>query len=152
MCQLILQIRIHHMGARLSSNSSRALVLCRGLQLFQTRQLPQVTDGRASAGPVDVAAFLAQPGVQEQACTCFQPTTVLSTTQLHDPLVWQVVLLHLCCAGRHLEAAFVHCTQVQQALHRRAVRLKKAGHRVARKQQELMHIVHISTDQRKVIC
>lgn len=44
------------------------LLLHRGLQLFQTRQLPHVTDGRASAGPVDVAAFLAQPGVQEQVC------------------------------------------------------------------------------------
>ena len=39
---------------------------CRGLQLFQTRQLPHVQDGRASGGPVDVARFLAQPGVQEQ--------------------------------------------------------------------------------------
>ena len=40
--------------------------------------------------------------------------------------------------------------QVQQALHKRAARLKKAGHRVARKQQELMHVVHVSTDLRKV--
>ena len=40
--------------------------------------------------------------------------------------------------------------QVQQALHKRAARLKKAGHPVARKQQELMHVVHVSTDLRKV--
>lgn len=40
--------------------------------------------------------------------------------------------------------------QVQQALHRRAARLKKAGQRVSRKQQELMHVVHVSADQRKV--
>ena len=40
--------------------------------------------------------------------------------------------------------------QVQQALHKRAARLKKAGHRVARKQQELMHVVHVSSDLRKV--
>lgn len=39
---------------------------------------------------------------------------------------------------------------MQQALHKRAARLKKAGHRVARKQQELMHVVHVSTDLRKV--
>lgn len=48
------------------SSDNRRCCTCRGLQLFQTRQLPQVTDGRASAGPVDVAAFLAQPSVQEQ--------------------------------------------------------------------------------------
>jgi len=41
-------------------------------------------------------------------------------------------------------------TQVQQALHRRAARLKAGGHRVPKKQQMLMHVVHVSTDQRKV--
>lgn len=39
---------------------------------------------------------------------------------------------------------------MQQALHRRAARLKKAGQRVPKKQQMLMHVVHVSTDQRKV--
>lgn len=49
-----------------------------------------------------------------------------------------------------IDAAPAAVTQVQQALHRRAARLKAGGHRVPKKQQMLMHVVHVSTDQRKV--
>lgn len=38
----------------------------RGVELYHTRALPQVTDGRASGGPVDLAAHLAIPAVQQQ--------------------------------------------------------------------------------------
>lgn len=38
----------------------------RGVELYRTRALPQVTDGRASGGPVDLAAHLAIPAVQQQ--------------------------------------------------------------------------------------
>ena len=53
--------------------------------------------------------------------------------------------------GGEAEAFLLHPipSQVQQALHKRTARLKKAGHRVARKQQELMHVVHVSADLRK---
>jgi hypothetical protein len=53
--------------------------------------------------------------------------------------------------GGEAEACLLRANplQVQQALHKRTARLKKAGHRVARKQQELMHVVHVSTDLRK---
>lgn len=37
----------------------------RGLQLFQDGTLAACTDGRLSAGPLDLAAFLAQQPVQE---------------------------------------------------------------------------------------
>ena len=37
----------------------------RGLQLYQKGQLPEVTDGRLSAGPVDLARFLQQPATAE---------------------------------------------------------------------------------------
>ena len=37
----------------------------RALQLWQSGELPECTDGRLSAGPVDMAAFLAQPPVRE---------------------------------------------------------------------------------------
>lgn len=37
----------------------------RALQLYQQGRLPECTDGRLSAGPVDIAAFLAQPHVKE---------------------------------------------------------------------------------------
>lgn len=37
----------------------------RALKLWQAGQLPECTDGRLSAGPVDLAAFLAQAPVQE---------------------------------------------------------------------------------------
>ncbi|DBA75057.1 TPA: hypothetical protein ACH3X1_010392 [Trebouxia sp. C0004] len=39
--------------------------ICRGLQLFQEGKLPVCTDGRLSAGPLDLPAFLAQAGVGE---------------------------------------------------------------------------------------
>ena len=38
----------------------------RGLQLFESGQLPRITDGRASAGPIDLVEYLAQPDVQQQ--------------------------------------------------------------------------------------
>lgn len=38
----------------------------RGVQLFTEKQLPYVTDGRASGGLIDVAAYLEQPDVQQQ--------------------------------------------------------------------------------------
>ena len=38
---------------------------CRALQLHMEGQLPVSSDGRLSAGPVDVAAFLAQPHIKE---------------------------------------------------------------------------------------
>lgn len=37
----------------------------RALQLWQSGDLPECTDGRLSAGPVDMAAFLAQAPVRE---------------------------------------------------------------------------------------
>ena len=36
------------------------------LGLYHAGQLPLCTDGRASAGPVDLHAFLNQPSVKEQ--------------------------------------------------------------------------------------
>lgn len=38
----------------------------RGVQLFQARQLPQVADGRASGGPLDLPPLLALPALQAQ--------------------------------------------------------------------------------------
>ncbi|KAK9919052.1 hypothetical protein WJX75_009029 [Coccomyxa subellipsoidea] len=43
---------------------ARPFVL-RALQLYQEGRLPESTDGRLSAGPVDIAAFLAQPHIKE---------------------------------------------------------------------------------------
>ncbi|KAL3143278.1 hypothetical protein ABBQ38_002121 [Trebouxia sp. C0009 RCD-2024] len=39
--------------------------ICRGMQLFQEGKLPLCTDGRLSAGPLDLPAFLAQASVSE---------------------------------------------------------------------------------------
>ncbi|KAL3133730.1 hypothetical protein ABBQ32_008220 [Trebouxia sp. C0010 RCD-2024] len=39
--------------------------ICRGMQLFQEGKLPVCTDGRLSAGPLDLPAFLAQASVSE---------------------------------------------------------------------------------------
>lgn len=36
------------------------------LAILQENQLPTVTDGRLSGGPIDIAAFLEMPDVQEQ--------------------------------------------------------------------------------------
>ena len=42
-----------------------APALLKALRLFQVGALPECADGRVSAGPIDLAAYLAQPQVQE---------------------------------------------------------------------------------------
>ncbi len=47
-----------HLCSRSSQN--QRFLLHRGLQLFQEGKLPVCADGRLSAGPLDLPAFLAQ--------------------------------------------------------------------------------------------
>ncbi|KAK9845126.1 hypothetical protein WJX74_010866 [Apatococcus lobatus] len=79
--------------------------ILRMLELFRAGLLPVNRDGRASAGPIDIKAFLGQPEVAEQ---------------------------------------------VRQAQHRRTIRLRAAGKPQQEGPQQLRHVVHISTDMRKV--
>ncbi len=48
-----------------SSKLTSSTPLCRGLQLFQEGALAACTDGRLSAGPLDLTEYLAQQPVQE---------------------------------------------------------------------------------------
>ncbi|BDA46570.1 hypothetical protein COCOBI_09-0220 [Coccomyxa sp. Obi] len=49
---------------RVTFDCARPFVL-RAVQLYREGRLPECTDGRVSAGPVDIAAFLAQPHIKE---------------------------------------------------------------------------------------
>ena len=64
----------------------------RGVQLFQARQLPQVADGRASGGPLDLKPLLALPALQAQ---------VRAPPHAGPPL-------HLCCSAQHMRS-FMTC-------------------------------------------
>ena len=127
--------------------------------------MPEITDGRASAGPIDLAVYLAQPDVQQKV------RQINPTVRSHrlGPHTWGIrKLLHavtrltgeyLACNGlRTCERRMCELAagsldvgvQVDEAVQRVGARLRAAGQTVPRAKALVPHVVHVSPDQRKV--